>query len=178
MSRTFSSSQRCIARINSCSIRTAFRCCATTRAQARASHASAPRPLCNPRVSVESPDDLKGAIELDCDSSVKRTKNVRDGFEYCIRVDSPNAGNGAKSVSTTNPKVKRWTKLVMVLNSEPGMTSWIQAIRWVLKTAAGSVSQLVAAAPAPQDVHVDTPATTIIFFAAHGEEKGEENNLL
>ncbi len=79
-------------------------------------------------------------------------------------MDAPNAGKGAKTASTTNPKVKRWTKLVMVLNSEPEMTSWIQAIRWALKTSAGSVSELVAVASAPEDVHVVTPA------AAHGEE--------
>ena len=81
-------------------------------------------------VPVESPETLKGAIELDHAATVKRTKNVRDGFMYCIRVDAPNAGKGATSV--LQPKVKRWTKLVMVMSSEPEMTAWIEAIRWVL----------------------------------------------
>jgi hypothetical protein len=127
------------------------------------------RPFNHPRVSVESPEALKGAIELDCDSSVKRTKNVRDGFEYCIRVDAPNAGKGARTVSSTNPKVKRWTKLVMVLNSEPEMTSWIQAIRWALKSAAGSVSELAAVAATPQDEH---------FVAVPTPAQDDENRLL
>jgi hypothetical protein len=65
----------------------------------------------------------KGIVALDKTATVKRTKNVRDGFEFCIRVDAPNAG------SSMLTGVKRWTKLVMVLRNEPDMVSWIQTIR-------------------------------------------------
>jgi hypothetical protein len=117
------------------------------------------------RVPVESPEALKGAIELDHAATVKRTKNVRDGFMYCIRVDAPNAGKGASSV--LQPKVKRWTKLVMVLSSEPEMTAWIDAIRWALKSAVGSVSEM-------HDVDVN-PGQAVLAVAVTPDE---ENTLL
>jgi hypothetical protein len=95
--------------------------------------------FCLTLVTVECPDMLKGAIELDAAASVQRTKNARDGFEYCIRIDAPNAGQGAGVAAAAQPKVKRWTKLVMVLRSEPEMAAWLAAIRWGLVPNAGSV---------------------------------------
>jgi hypothetical protein len=62
-------------------------------------------------------------VLLDSAATVKRTKNVRDGYIYCIRIDTPNAGG------LQLPGVKRWPKLVMALRSEPDMQSWILAIR-------------------------------------------------
>jgi hypothetical protein len=66
---------------------------------------------------------LKGIVLLDSAATVKRTKNIRDGYMYCIRIDTPNAGG------LQFPGVKRWPKLVMALRSEPDMQSWITAIR-------------------------------------------------
>ena len=104
---------------------------------------------------------LKGVIELDCDAKVTtlvsayalsslhqilliffkvtRTKNVRDRFEYCLRVDAPNAAKRSVPLPT---KVKRWTKLVMALPTEPEVTAWIDAIRWTLRSAGGSTMLL------------------------------------
>jgi hypothetical protein len=115
----------------------------------------------NSFTSVETPDMLKGVIELDCDAKVTalgstyslsslhqnlliffkvaRTKNVRDRFEYCIRIDAPNAAKRSVPVPT---KVKRWTKLVMALATEPEMTAWIDAIRWTLRSAGGATMLL------------------------------------
>jgi hypothetical protein len=98
---------------------------------------------------------LKGAIELDSAASVQRTKNARDGFEYCIRIDAPNAGKGAGVVAAAQPKVKRWTKLVMVLRSEPEMAAWLAAIRWGLQPNAGGVRETAAARAAPDQVWSD-----------------------
>ncbi len=50
----------------------------------------------------------KGIVVLDKTASVRRTKNVRYGFEYCIRIDAPNS---ATSLAGT----KSWPKLVMAL---------------------------------------------------------------
>ena len=66
----------------------------------------------------------RGVIALDKAATVRRTKNVRDGFEYCIRIDAPNAANGANAAGA-----KRWTKLVMVLRNEPEMAAWMEAIQ-------------------------------------------------
>jgi hypothetical protein len=70
-----------------------------------------------------SPSAAKGIVALDKTASVKRTKNVRDGFEFCIRVDAPSA------VTAHSTGVKAWPKLVMALRNEPDMVSWIEAIR-------------------------------------------------
>jgi hypothetical protein len=97
-------------------------------------------------ISAESADMLKGAIELDAKATVKRTKNVRDGFEYCIRVDAPNAST--PSLSLPRQGVKRWTKLVMCLRTEGELVGWINALRWALVHNA-------AAAAAQSDAHDD-----------------------
>ena len=65
----------------------------------------------------------QGIVRLDSSTVVHRTKNVRDGFEFCLRIDSPNA-------STAHvPGTKRWSKLVIALRSEVEMKEWIEAIR-------------------------------------------------
>ena len=97
-------------------------------------------------ISAESADMLKGAIELDAKATVKRTKNVRDGFEYCIRVDAPNAST--PSLSLPRQGVKRWTKLVMCLRTEGELVGWINALRWAMVHNA-------AAAAAQSDAHDD-----------------------
>jgi hypothetical protein len=66
----------------------------------------------------------KGIVVLDKTASVRRTKNVRDGFEYCIRIDAPNS---ATSLAGT----KSWPKLVMALRSNQDMEAWLFAIRSV-----------------------------------------------
>ncbi len=79
---------------------------------------------------------------MDKTSSVKRTKNVRDGFEYCIRVDSPNAA------ASHHTGVKAWPKLVMALRNEPDMVSWIAAIRAGIEDReVGAVRRSTFAAP-------------------------------
>ena len=68
----------------------------------------------------------RGVVALDKAATVKRTKNMRDGFEYCIRIDAPNAANGSGAYAVG---AKRWTKLVMVLRNEPEMAAWMEAIQ-------------------------------------------------
>ena len=80
---------------------------------------------------------------LDKAATVKRTKNMRDGFEYVIRIDAPNSASGSGATAAGS---KRWTKLVMVLRSEPEMTAWIDAIRWSLSVAAAAAAEDPAAA--------------------------------
>ena len=82
-----------------------------------------------PFISDEASGVAKGVVALDKAATVRRTKNVRDGFEYCIRIDAPNAANGSGANAVG---AKRWTKLVMVLRNEPEMAAWIEAIRWIL----------------------------------------------
>jgi hypothetical protein len=75
----------------------------------------------------------RGVIALDKAATVQRTKNVRDGFEYCIRIDAPNAANGSGAYAAgVRAGAKRWTKMVMALRNEPEMAAWIEAIRWIL----------------------------------------------
>ena len=69
-------------------------------------------------------------MALDKAATVKRTKNMRDGFEYCIRIDAPNAANGSGAYAAgVRAGAKRWTKMVMVLRNEPEMAAWIEAIQ-------------------------------------------------
>jgi hypothetical protein len=77
-------------------------------------------------ISDETSGEPRGIIELDKAATVKRTKNTRDEFEYCIRIDAPNAskGSGANAAGA-----KRWKKLVMVLRNEPDMAAWMEAIQ-------------------------------------------------
>jgi hypothetical protein len=78
-------------------------------------------------------------MRLDAAATADRTKNARDGFEFCIQIHSPNAATGACVAGALQPKVKRWTKLVMALSCELDMTAWLRAIRWgVQSTAARS----------------------------------------
>jgi hypothetical protein len=79
-----------------------------------------------PFISDEASGVARGVIALDKAATVRRTKNVRDGFEYCIRIDAPNAANGSGANAVG---AKRWTKLVMVLRNEPEMAAWIEAIQ-------------------------------------------------
>ncbi len=65
----------------------------------------------------------RGLVLLDQSTSAKRTKNQRDGFQYCVRIDSPNA------TVVAGAGTKRWTKLVIALRSEMEMRSWIAAIQ-------------------------------------------------
>ncbi len=65
----------------------------------------------------------KGIVLLDTSTSVKRTKNIRDGFEYCLRIDSPNAA------ANPVPGAKHWTKLVIALRSEVDLRAWVAAIQ-------------------------------------------------
>jgi hypothetical protein len=68
----------------------------------------------------------KGILLLNKNSSVQRTKNQRDGFHFCIRLDS------LESSSSCSPSVKQWSKLVMILRSEAELTEWIRVIRSVV----------------------------------------------
>jgi hypothetical protein len=77
-------------------------------------------------ISEEASGLARGIVELDKAATVKRTKNMRDGFEYVIRIDAPNSASGSGATAAGS---KRWTKLVMVLRNEPAMTAWIEAIR-------------------------------------------------
>ena len=81
-------------------------------------------------ISAESADQLKGVIELDAAATAQRTKNVRDGFAYCLRIDAPNART--PSLPSPSQRVKRWTKLVMCLRNEEQLVAWVDAIRWAL----------------------------------------------
>ena len=84
-------------------------------------------------ISDEASGVARGVVALDKAATVKRTKNMRDGFEYCIRIDAPNAANGSGAYAAgVRAGAKRWTKMVMVLRNEPEMAAWIEAIRWVL----------------------------------------------
>ena len=84
-------------------------------------------------ISDEASGVARGVVALDKAATVKRTKNMRDGFEYCIRIDAPNAANGSGAYAAgVRAGAKRWTKRVMVLRNEPEMAAWIEAIRWVL----------------------------------------------
>ena len=94
----------------------------------------------------------RGIVELGKAATVKRTKNMRDGFEYVIRIDAPNSVSGSGATAAGS---KRWTKLVMVLRSEPEMMAWIEAIRWCLSATA-------AAAEDPAAASAEDPATALM----------------
>jgi len=96
-------------------------------------------------ISEEASGVARGIVVLDKAATVKRTKNMRDGFEYVIRIDAPNSASGSGATAAGS---KRWTKLVMVLRSEPEMTAWIDAIRWSLSAAAAAAAEDPAAAAA------------------------------
>jgi hypothetical protein len=129
--------------------RMAFQCCSTSRAKV-SSHVPEyfgifsivlQLPCCFlfrskshlTRCSDEQSGILKGVMELDHQSTAKRTKNSRDGFDHCIRVDSPNAKETLGAVPELRAGMKRWTKLVVALRSDHDALAWLNAITWALK---------------------------------------------